>query len=261
MVYLIKELDILKKRLKSSQIMLFLDYDGTLTPIVERPELAILSLRMRHILNRLSDNKRIHLFIISGRVMSDVKQLVGVDKIVYIGNHGLEIEGIDIGFKNSSFSRFREILEHLKWKITKELVFYKGAFVEDKGFGLSVHYRLLNPKDESIFKTFLKKITKEFSSKKEVRITLGKKVFEIRSPLDWDKGKVVTWILEKYQNIKAKQPVLPIYIGDDTTDEDAFLALKNVGITINVGHTKHSHAHYYLNNTDEVVEFLEYCVR
>ncbi len=261
MVHLLKRLDILKERLKGHQIVLFLDYDGTLTPIADRPDQAVLSLRMRHVLNGLAQNKCFHIFIVSGRSMTDIKQLVGINNIVHIGNHGFEIEGTDLDFEGFCFSRFREILEYLKWEINKELVFFKGAFVEDKGLGLSVHYRLLNLKDESIFKTFLEVITREFIARGEICITQGKKVFEIRAPLDWNKGKAVTWILEKYRISNGKQKIVPVYIGDDTTDEDAFLALKDMGITVHVGHPKHSHAQYYLNDTDEVIEFLEHCVR
>jgi trehalose-phosphatase len=258
MVHLFKELDTLRKRLNDSRIMLFLDYDGTVTPIVERPELAVLSLKTRQVLQKLAQKKHVHLFIVSGRSMANVKQLAAIDNIVYMGNHGLEIEGANIGFEDFCFAQFREILEYLKWEIAKELVFFKGAFVEDKGLGLSVHYRLLNLKDEAIFKTFLGVITWEFSSKGKIRITPGKKVFEIRASIDWDKGKAVSWILEKEQSAYRGQEILPIYIGDDTTDEDAFLAIKNRGITVCVGNSESLHAQYYLNHTDEVVQFLEH---
>lgn len=257
MVYFFKEPDILRKRLKDNQSILFLDYDGTLTSIVERPEMAVLSLKTRQVLEKLAQNEHVHIFIVSGRSMADVKRLVAIDNIVYMGNHGLEIEGANIDFKDFCFARFREILEYLKWEITKELVFFKGAFVEDKGLGLSVHYRLLNLKDEAIFKTFLGVITQDFFSKGEIRITPGKKVFEIRAPIDWDKGKAVSWILEKEQFANKTHKILPIYIGDDTTDEDAFLAIKNIGITVCVGNSESLHAQYYLNNTDEVIQFLE----
>ncbi len=258
MEHLFKKLDTLKKQLHKSQAALFLDYDGTLTPIVERPELAILSSKTKNQLKKLAKNERFKVFIISGRALADVKRLVGVSNIEYVGNHGFEIQGADLDFGDFSFLRFREILEYLKWEITKELVFFKGAFVEDKGLGLSVHYRLLNLKDESIFNTFLKVITREFSSRGEIRITQGKKVFEIQAPLDWDKGKAVALILKNKELIHGKHKVLPIYIGDDVTDEDAFSVLKNTGITVFVGELRPSQAQYYLNNANEVVEFLKY---
>lgn len=258
MIHFLKELDILKERLKSSQVVLFLDYDGTLTPIVERPEMAVLTIKKKELLHELAQSKHVHIFIVSGRSMADIKQLVAVDNIVYIGNHGLEIEGVNINFGNFCFARFRESLEALKLEIAKELVFFEGTFVEDKGFGLSVHYRQLDSFDEEKFKVRLDNTIKDLLLKGEIRITRGKKVLDIRSPIDWDKGKAVSWILEKEQLRYSKQEVVPIYIGDDTTDEDAFLAIKNKGISVCVGNLASAHAQYYLNNTDEVIQFLEY---
>ena len=152
----------LKNELTDKRLMLFLDYDGTLTPIAERPELAVLSRETKEILERLIKDEHSQVIIVSGRALADVKTLVGIDNIVFMGNHGLEIEGAGIDFGNFPFTRYREILEYLKWEINKELIFFKGAFVEDKGLGLSVHYRMLNLKEESIFKIFLERITQEF---------------------------------------------------------------------------------------------------
>lgn len=258
MIHLFKELDILKELLRRNQVILFLDYDGTLTPIVEKPEMAVLPSKAKKVLKELAKNKNFHVFIISGRSMIILKELVDIDNIVCIGNHGLEIEGENIDFEGFSFSRFREILDFLKWEITKELAFFQGAFVEDKGLGLSVHYRMLNLKDESIFKHLLEDITDKFCSMKEIRITSGKKVFELRPPIDWDKGKALLWILKNQHLQGSKRNVIPVYIGDDATDEDAFLAIEGMGITIHVGNEEYSCAQYYLNNTDEVVRFLEY---
>ncbi len=258
MKYLLNDPDIFKAILSTRQIALFLDYDGTLAPIVEKPELAVLSFKTRKILEELAQREDFNVFVISGRSMADIKNLVRIDKIVYIGNHGFEIEGVNIDSESPPFLRFREILEYLKREITKESVIFKGVFVEDKGLGLSVHYRLLNLKNEPDFKHLLKEITDKFSSRNEIRVTSGKKVFEIRPPVDWDKGRALLWILKKRQFLGGKQKIVPIYIGDDTTDEDAFSAIKDIGITIYVGSQKSSHAQYYLNNTDEVIIFLEY---
>ncbi len=258
MKYLLNDLDIFEVILSTHQIALFLDYDGTLTPIVEMPEFAVLSSNTRKVLEDLAQNKDLHIFIVSGRSLLVVKELVGIDKIVCVGNHGLEIEGAKINFEGFSFSRFREILEYLKWEISKELVFFKGAFMEDKGLGLSVHYRLLDLKNELIFKHLLKETTSKFCSMDEIRITAGKKVFEIRPPIDWDKGKALAWILKNKHFGGNQREVIPIYIGDDTTDEDAFLAVKDIGITVHVGNEKSSCAQYFLNNTEEVVGFLKY---
>ncbi|MDO8580477.1 MAG: trehalose-phosphatase [Candidatus Omnitrophota bacterium] len=235
---------------------MFLDYDGTLTPIVERPELAILSRETKEVLEKLIRNERFHVFVVSGRAMADVKMLVGIDNIVYIGNHGLEIEGAGIDFGEFPFARFREVLEYLKLEINKELIFFKGAFIEDKGLGLSVHYRMLNLKEESIFKIFFERITKEFSSRNEIRIVQGKKVFEIRPPIEWDKGKAVLWLLKAHEEAMNNQKAVAVYIGDDQTDEDAFKALNKIATTIHIGNPQSTAAKYFLESPQDVTKFL-----
>jgi len=247
----------IKKNFKDRDILLFLDYDGTLTPIVERPELAVLSRETKEVLRRLTENERLKVFIVSGRTMEDVKSLVGIDNITYIGNHGFEIEGAGIDFGNFPFEKFREILEYLKWEINKELIFFIGAFVEDKGLGLSVHYRTLNSKNEPIFEIFFDRITREFSSRNEIRIVSGKKVFEIRPPVEWDKGRAVLWLLKAYEEALNNQKAVAIYVGDDQTDEDAFHALEKMAITIHVGIPHFTAAKYFLETPQEVIEFLK----
>lgn len=252
----------IKETFQGKDILLFLDYDGTLTPIVERPELAILPPETKEVLEKLIKNECFHVYVVSGRALADVKKLVDIDNIVYLGNHGfeIEIEGAGIDFGSFPFSRFREILEYLKWEINKELIFFKDAFVEDKGLGLSVHYRMLNARDESIFKIFLQRITQEFLLRKEIHIGTGKKVFEIRPPIDWDKGKAVLWLLKAHEEDMKKHKTVAVYIGDDLTDEDAFEALEKIGITIHVGKPQLTAAEYFLESPQEVTRFLEYLV-
>jgi len=248
----------IKETFNDKDVFLFLDYDGTLTPIAERPELAILSKETKEVLEKLIKNECFHVFVVSGRAMADVKKLVNIDNIVYIGNHGFEIEGAGIDFGNFPFERFREILEYLKWEINKELIFFKGAFVEDKGLGLSVHYRMLNLKEESIFKIFLERITQEYLLKNEIYIVPGKKVFEIRPPIAWDKGRAVLWLLKAHEEAMNNQKAVVIYIGDDQTDEDAFKALSKIAVTIHVGNPQSTAAGYFLESPQEVRKFLGY---
>ena len=253
---------VIKETFQGKDILLFLDYDGTLTPIVERPELAVLPEKIKKVFEKMISDERFKIFVVSGRALANVKKLVDIDDIVYLGNHGfeIEIEGAEIDFGNFSIVRFREILEYLKCEINKELIIFKDVFVEDKSLGLSVHYRLLNSKDESVLKIFLETITKEFISKNEIRIVAGKKVFEIRPPIAWNKGTAVQWVLRKYEAALKDQKAVVIYIGDDQTDEDAFQALNKIAITIHVGNSQSTAAEYYLESPQEVAEFLEYLV-
>lgn len=259
--HLLKHMKSAAAALNNKYILFFLDYDGTLTPIVDKPDLAKLAPSTKTVLEELAKIEQAQVYVVSGRSRRDVQEKVGINDIMYVGNHGLEIEHADLGFKGFSFSRFREILEYIKWEVSKELVFFKGAFIEDKGLGLSIHYRLLSPNDALILKKLCNEVVGRFHVLKEILITEGKKVIEIRPPLEWDKGKAVMWIINKQQSIKRERKIFPIYIGDDSTDEDAFLALNGKGLTVHVGSPEHTRAEYYLNTPQEVIEFLNYCVR
>lgn len=231
--------------------LLLLDYDGTLTPIVRRPDLAKLSAYSREILRRLSRRSHIKMAIISGRKLSDIKKLVGIPHLIYVGNHGFEIEIEGKRFIFPAARRFAPVLRKIKSELTRSLK-VKGIFIEDKKFTLSIHYRLLMKRNLKTFQQrFFYEIVKPWKSR--VRITRGKKVFEIRPPFDWDKGKAVKWLINK---LKLKK-YLSIYIGDDQTDEDAFRVLKDKGITILVGQRKKTLADCRLRNVIEVYEFLQ----
>lgn len=249
--------DSLKKELSHKYIMLFLDYDGTLTPIVSAPQRAFISPEVKRLLRRLSKSPRIKLSIISGRALKDIKRLVGLKGIIYVGNHGLELAGPKLKFKSPLPPRYRKLLEKIRDELKRRICAIKGAFVEDKGFSLSLHYRLVNKKALPLIATIFHETTIVPRLKGQLKITSGKKVLEVRLPVAWDKGKVVLWLLAREQFATKNKKVFPIYIGDDTTDEDAFRALRNKGLTVFVGKPKESEARYYLKNTQEVSRLLE----
>jgi trehalose 6-phosphate phosphatase len=250
MIYFLNELESLRKRWEGQKAMLFLDFDGTLTPIVETPDMARLSKPARNALEAISKWPQFQLIIISGRSLEDIQDRVGVKDAIYAGNHGFEIKGPGMEFRGLSSPAYRKQLGDLKREMNEKLDEFPGAFIEDKGETLSVHYRQVKEEQRGGVEQLIERIAESYFSKKEIRYSTGKKVFEIRPPLDWGKGKAVMWILERKKGF-------PIYIGDDSTDEDAFLALGGMGITVHVGNQDTSRAQYYLNDTDEVVKFLE----
>jgi len=190
MEYLFKCWERIKERIKETeQILLLLDYDGTLTPIVERSDKAIISEEMKELLKSLS--QRCKLAIISGRTLKDIKKLVGLKGIIYAGNHGLEIEGPRIRFKSPISIRSRIIIKQIREDLKKRFSTIGGLFVEDKGLTLSVHYRLVDRKQIHLVEIIFNEITKSYLKRKRIRITSGKKVFEVRPPVNWDKGKAV----------------------------------------------------------------------
>lgn len=257
MKYLFDYWDKLKGNFVRKSVALFLDYDGTLTPIVSTPDKAVLSFENRRLLKRLIKNPLYKIAIISGRALKDVKKKVGISGMVYVGNHGLEIEGPKIKFESPASLRYKTILQHIRDDLQRKLSVIKGAFVEDKGLSLAVHYRLVDRSQIPKIKTILHEATIPYIVRDKIKIKLGKKVFEIRPALDCNKGKVVLWLLARWRF--GFKDILPVYLGDDATDEDAFAVLRNKGITIFVGKPKKSNAQYYLKNTQEVKYFLQRC--
>ena len=256
MEYLFSHLNKLKNRLSGKFILLFLDYDGTLTPIVETPDKAVISKERKDLLDKLSANPHCRVAIISGRSLSDIKALVGLKDIIYAGNHGLEIEGPKIKFESQVSPRLKSIIRHIYEDAVSKLSKIKGALIEDKRLTISVHYRLVDKKDIQEFLGIFNEITGPYIARGKIKINSGKKVYEIKPPVMWDKGKVVLWLLARQQFLLERNKILPVYIGDDVTDEDAFKALKKKGLTILVGEQTSSEAQYYLKTTEEVTEFL-----
>jgi trehalose-phosphatase len=239
--------------LNTKRIVLFLDYDGTLSEIQPTPELAILSTRMKMLLQKMVDNKNISLIIVTGRSYKDIYNLVLLSDITYISNHGFLIT-----YKEDSWVHpcvgdkllfFPEIVKALK----ANLIDYKGILVEDKGFTISIHYRNANIDDLVIIKDKIDNIINSY--KGSIILTEGKKVFELRPLIKWNKGSAVLEWLCKNQTIIDNPPLI-ISIGDDQTDEDMFIALNNIGITIKVGANIPTKAKFYLQNNNEVYRFL-----
>ncbi|MDP2940098.1 MAG: trehalose-phosphatase [Candidatus Omnitrophota bacterium] len=256
MRYLFENWDKIRKDLNNKFIALFFDYDGTLTPIVETPDKAILPSETKKLLKRLINNPKCKIAIISGRALSDLKRLVGIEGVIYTGNHGLEIEGPKIKFESPVSLRYKRILQNIKDDLNAKLSAIKGTFIEDKGLSLSIHYRLVDRNQIPQVKTIFHGATIVYTVRDKIKIKPGKKVFEIRPSVEWDKGKVVLWLLARWKFSLGDKDILPIYLGDDVTDEDAFKALKKKGLTIFVGEQTNSEAQYYLKTTEEVTEFL-----
>ena len=239
-------------------IILFLDYDGTLTPIAQSPAQAVLSLENKELIERLVKMPRYQLVIISGRKLTEVKQMVGVQGVLYIGNHGWEIEGSSLHFESLIGIEISSIIERIKYELITQLSDIPGAFVEDKGVTLSVHYRLVARDKEFLVRRIFEHICMPYCRQNMIKVHAGKKVLELKPCVQWDKGKAALWLLRKQEILKGKGNILPVYIGDDTTDEDAFEALKNKGITVLVGKQKFSAAQYYLADPTEVTELLKH---
>jgi trehalose-phosphatase len=239
---------------ETQNLFLFLDYDGTLTPIVSLPELALCSYKVKKLLEKLRDLPGVHLAIISGRSLEDVRKKVSVSGIIYVGNHGLEIENPAGSHKKILPSVRTRELKRIIQNLQNSLKEIPGILFEEKGPILSVHYRNVPQRFFTRIPQVLKEELQQWKNRWE--ITSGKMVWEIRPNIDFHKGKVVKEILKTLPS----QGILPIYLGDDQTDEDAFRVLKGQGISVFIGPgTLPSEADFFLQNPDEVQEFLFRC--
>jgi trehalose 6-phosphate phosphatase len=240
------------QRLRGRQAAVFLDYDGTLTPIAPRPELALMAPEMRETVRSLG--RCCTTAIVSGRALADVAQLVDLAELYYAGNHGFEISGphhTDICYEPGR--RFLSAVNDVSKRIESGIEGIDGAFVENKAYSLSVHYRLAARERVPEVERVVDEVLAAFPTLTKRH---GKEVFEIRPKIDWDKGKAVLWLLEA---LGLNGPaVLPIYVGDDVTDEDAFAALKGRGIGVLVSDVpRSSSADYSLHDNGEVKVFLQ----
>jgi trehalose-phosphatase len=230
---------------------IFLDYDGTLTPIVSRPELAVLDEAMRATLAELAEV--FPAAIISGRDRANVEDLVGLDGMVYAGSHGFDIAGPG-GLKREyeGATKFIPALDEAETLLNERLNGIEGVLVERKRYAIAVHYRLVADAQASAVEDAFDGVLGEVGA---LRRTAGKKVFEMRPQLEWHKGKAVLWLLEE---LGLDRPdVLPVYIGDDETDEDAFAALAGRGLGILVAdRPQKTEAEYRLESPEAVGEFL-----
>ena len=249
---------ILRRLQRAGQIVLFLDYDGTLTPIVSHPSKARLSPEARRLLRELSKQRGIWIALVSGRALKEIRRLVGLKELCYVGNHGLELAGPKIRHVNPMARKSRPLLKQIARKLEQGLRPIPGAWVEDKGFTLTVHCRQVESRRKLLVRNVFHGGVLPYEEKKQVRVTAGKEVFEVRPPVHWTKGTVVTWLLARREALGHGGPVLPVYIGDDLTDEDAFKALGDRGITVAVGPPNPlTLARYGVASHVQVVSFLQ----
>jgi trehalose 6-phosphate phosphatase len=229
------------------RLAIFLDYDGTLTPIVARPELAELSDSTRQVLRELA--RYLPVAILSGRDLNDLRERVKIDNIVYAGSHGFDIAGPS-GVHKVVAPEFVPMLDAAEKELQKELIGISRALLERKRFSIATHYRNVQESDVSKIKRAVNEVATRYP---ELRKIDNKKVYELQPDVDWNKGKAVIWLLERLD----RQEAFSICIGDDLTDEDAFSAINGRGAGILVSdQPRLTSARYALKNPAEVERFL-----
>ncbi|WP_373047950.1 trehalose-phosphatase [Vulgatibacter sp.] len=238
-------LDGLQRELQGRRPAIFLDYDGTLAPIVDHPEDAVMPAQVRADLEAATT--RCPVVLVSGRRLADVAALVDLPALTFAGSHGFEIRGPtgSHAIRPESQGAIHAAAAALRARLGA----IEGILVEDKSFAVAIHFRLADP----AFVPAVERMVDEVGAGLGLRKTHGKMIFELRPDVDWDKGRAVRFLLETL----GLGDAVPIYVGDDVTDEDAFRALADDGISILVSdEPRPTAARWSLQDPAEVGFFL-----
>ena len=224
-------------------------FDGTLAPIARTPSEAILSIETRALLRRLSNCRGMHLAVISGRALRDVRMHVGIDRIFYAGNHGLELQGPGMELHHPQGTKAHAELEQAVDLLVERTASLAGVFVEHKGATAAVHWRLAPPATIEELRQIVREVAAPFS---RLRLLTGRSVWELRPKEGWDKGEALRHLAIRL----GSNPENVLYVGDDATDEDAFRAVQS-GLTFRVGSPEEETcARFRMRDAADVQAFL-----
>jgi trehalose-phosphatase len=238
------------------RLLLMLDFDGTLAPIAPTPAEAEIPTETRHALERLSRSAACTVAIVSGRALSDVRGKVGIDGITYVGNHGLEVARPNEEPQLLALPQSGTMLKRMKERLAEALAAFEGVIIEDKGYSLAVHYRMVKSAERPLVKSAVHETVRAYGDEDEIEMGAGTMVLELKTPLGCDKGTIVSELLESEKRRGVGEDAFAMYLGDDATDEDAFRAIRGRGWAVLVGTPRISYAEYYLNDPREVRELL-----
>lgn len=277
----------IKQKLRNKTLAVFLDYDGTLSPIVSVPSEAVLPDATRLLLSHVSS--AYPTAIVSGRKIETIQNFVKINhsQLFYAGSHGFDIRSKNNNKIKDIAEEFLPLLNKFRDQCQAEIQSHNiaGATVEDNIYSITIHHRnVKDEKQEEELKNIIRKLLADVD--KQLQMFDGKKCFEVRPRLDWHKGQAVNELLKvMFPNEQERQQVVPIYVGDDTTDEDAFHFLRYQYEKVHSHHHHHqdhhptsdeeikcltvlvkakfqsahklSHAQYQVENTEEVSQLLQ----
>lgn len=232
---------------RAGGILLGLDFDGTLSELVESPGRAVLSPAAGRWLRRLARRPDVKVAVLSGRSLEDVRGRVGLHGVYYAGNHGLQIRGPGLDWTHPSVGP----LDASVWSpLAEDIKDIPGALIEKKRFGLSVHYRNVPPR-------FVRRVAERVRARLAAvggryRLLPGKKTFDIRAAVRWNKGHALEAIRERLAGTWRG-----VFIGDDHTDEEGFATLGRRALTIRVGRVQDTSAQFVFSRRAQVDRLLE----
>ncbi|MGO9928069.1 MAG: trehalose-phosphatase [Mycobacterium sp.] len=248
----------LKELVATRRPVVFLDFDGTLSDIVGHPDSATLVDGADEALRALA--AQCPVAIVSGRDLADVRERVKVDGVWYAGNHGFELLAPDGTLhENTAAAGVIGTLADAAGRLAETLRDVPGIALEHKRFAIAIHYRNADPNDiDRVIRA-----ARELARAEGLRVTPGRKVIQLRPNIGWNTETTLNWLLQRIvgsDSAAGPSAVLPIYIGDDLTDEDAFDAVEFDGVGIVVRHSEDgdrpSAALFGLESPSEVAEFV-----
>ena len=247
------------------QPAVFFDFDGTLSDIVNDPDAARPVAGAAEALQHLA--ALCPVAVLSGRDLADVTERVGLPGIWYAGSHGFELTAPDgTHHQNDAAAAAIPVLEQAAAELRDRVGSIPGVIVEHKRFGVAVHYR--NAARDRVGEVAA--AVRAAGQRDALRVTTGREVIELRPDIDWDKGKTLRWVIDHLdvggtQSPRLESPLMPIYLGDDITDEDAFDAVRGDGVPILVRHDddgdRATAAMFALDSPARAVEFTERLAR
>lgn len=244
----LEDLDRIRMRLSGGPVLVALDFDGTLTEIDADPEAPGLTAGRQTILSRLPAPGR-WLAIVSGRALADLRRRVGLPQTIYVGNHGLEIEGP--GIERHPPEEIAERLARLLEAVADRLESEAGVLIEDKTWTATLHVR---PRGDARRLSAVEARLRDLVEAAGFVLRPGHASWEIRPSDAFDKGDAVRHVIDAIPGAAAERV---LYVGDDVTDEDAFRALP-AAVTARVGDGDvETAARYRLAGPVEVYEMLE----
>lgn len=252
-VVLFDHLDTVCDRLaKGNGLLLCTDFDGTLAPIVEDPSGPELTAANEAALRELIGHDRAAVAVVSGRQVDDVASRVGLESVVYAGNHGLELRRDGRTTIHPIAADRAETIERILTDLDDRIGDIDGCVLENKGITATIHYRQVNaeevPRVEAAVEAAIEAVDGD-----GIELTAGKAIYEIGPAIPWDKGQLVSLLCED-----VPRGWVPAYLGDDTTDESAFRALGEGGIGVYVGGDEPTAARYRVPDPDGVAAAFEW---
>lgn len=238
-------------RLSGGPVAVFLDFDGTLAPIVSDPEEAALPPETRDALRSLA--RRCPVAVLSGRDLASVAEKVGLGQLYYAGSHGFDLRGPD-GFRERRGEDAAEALDAAEEELSRAARRVPGAAIERKRFGVALHVRRASPDRVPELRERAEAAAGRHPA---LELGRGKQVLELRPAADWDKGRALLRLLQEM--VDDPEAARLLHVGDDVTDEDAFRAVAGRGVAVVVqgeGDDRLTRAAFSLEGPAAVRRFL-----